>query len=146
MGPRPVSLRLVAIAGPRAGAILPLADGLALGGANVGVEPSPPCCRIRVADGSFVLQTLDRQTTVFVNGLPVTTRTLEPRDELRIGDSLFIVRPEDDGARVPALERCPVRLEAGSASAAVLELRLEETLLRREAPGTAREARDLTNL
>jgi Nif-specific regulatory protein len=138
---------LVAIAGPRAGAALPLTDGLALGGADVGPEDAPPCCRISAANGWFVLHALDRQTAVFVNGLPVTTRTLEPRDELRIGDSLFIVRLEDDAAQAPApLERCPIRFEPGSGASVVLELRFEEMLLQLESPGTAREARDLANL
>ena len=72
--------------------MLTLADGLTLTSPDSG----RPFCVFRTSgDGGFVIETLDRRRPVFVNGLPASTRILEPHDELRIGDSLFIVAPDE---------------------------------------------------
>jgi Nif-specific regulatory protein len=138
-------MRLVATNGPRAGTAFSLADGLTIGGIDAGTAGDRPCCRIRASeDGGFVLSVLDRRSQVFVNGLPVATRALEPRDELRIGDSLFVVRP-DDAAAPPALAPCPVRMRRSPAPA-VLELQFEDALLHADTGVDTREGRDLATL
>ena len=67
-------------------------DGLTIPIPGADAGPSQPGCQVRESADGFALQALDNGTPVFVNGLPVTTRRLEPHDELRIGDSLFIVQ------------------------------------------------------
>ena len=61
------------------GEVSNLVDGLTLSASRIGtirsLFPSPP---------SFVLETLDANVVVFVNGLSVTSRTLEVRDEPQI--------------------------------------------------------------
>jgi transcriptional regulator with GAF, ATPase, and Fis domain len=138
-------MRLVATNGPLAGTALSLADGLTIGGIDAGTDGSRPCCRIRASEhGGFVLTVLDRRTPVFVNGLPVKTRALELRDELRIGDSFFVIRPDEE-APPPALARCPVRMQPSSARA-VLELQFEDALLHADAGSDSRDQRDLATL
>ena len=134
-------MRLVATNGPLAGTELPLADGLTLAGFDVGAGDDRPCCRIRARDGSYVLTIVDRQMPVFVNGLPVTTRTLQPRDELRVRDSLFIVRPED-AAPEPALSACAVRSD-GAPGSVLFELSCDDALLAAEGEASTREGREL---
>ena len=76
-------MELVAKNGTFTGTALSLADGLTVSDPRNG-SASRACCRIRVSsDGRFVLHALDRATPIFVNGLPVTSRALEQRDERR---------------------------------------------------------------
>src|SRR6185295_11896574 len=97
---------LHATSGPLAGTTIQLADGVTIADA----EGERPACRIgRSAGSGFVLQVLDGQVPVFVNGLPVTTRILESRDELRIGDSLWVAH-EDEPAPPSTLTPCSARL------------------------------------
>ena len=126
-------MRLVATTGPLAGTDLALADGLTLAGFDVGADDDRPCCRVRAgADGGYVLTTVDRRTPVFVNGLPVTTRALQPRDEVRVRDALFIVRDEEPAAAAPAAPSviaCTTSPRDLSSSPRVLEISVEEALL-----------------
>jgi Nif-specific regulatory protein len=139
-------MRLVAKNGPLAGTALTLADGLTISGPAGGVNGSRPCCRIRVSeDGGFVIQAIDRRTPLFVNGLPVSSRPLECRDELRVGDSLFIVQPEEPAAAGTTLVPCPVRTAPASARV-VLEVGFDAPLLDSQTESETREARDLTSL
>ena len=97
-------MRLVAKNGPLAGTALTLSDGLTI----------PPGCAIRQSMDGFALHAPDNGTPVFVNGLPITTRRLEPHDELLIGDSLFLVHDDDhdDDPAVPsALSPCGVTMD-----------------------------------
>src|SRR6266540_647294 len=102
-------MRLVATNGPLAGTSLNLTDGISIAGTDPGIS-GRPCCRIRVTDaGGFTLHAVDRQTPVFVNGLPVTSRALGAGDEVRLADSLFVVRSDQD-APSTLLAQCHVTI------------------------------------
>ena len=140
-------MQLVAKNGTFTGTALPLADGLTVSDPRNASGRVRACCRIRVSDdGRFVLHALDRTTPVFINGLPITSRALERRDEVRIGDSLFVVHA-DDPPPSQLLGSCAIRLESGT-SRPLLELRADEAMLQDETPvGTpSRDARDLASL
>jgi transcriptional regulator with GAF, ATPase, and Fis domain len=136
-------MELIATNGPLAGTALTLADGVTITDPSAKSAADRPCCRFQaVNSGSFVLHVLHRQTPVFVNGLPVTTRVLEPHDELRIGESLFVARHEELVAP-PGLASCPVQTAAGSPAAAVAELSFDDALLQNKRTAVSRDARDL---
>ena len=128
-------MRLVAQNGPLAGTALTLLDGL-------------PGCSIRATADGFALHAHDNGTPVFVNGLPLTTRRLEPHDEVRIGDSLFIVHPGDavEPAVASTLASCEVTTDASVRARSVLELSADEALLRAGTPSGTRDERDLATL
>ena len=102
-------MRLLARNGPLAGGVLTLADGLTLGGPTTGRRSAG----FRTSGaGGFVVEALADDAAVFVNGLPVATGApvqIEPRDELRIGESQFVVRAEEEApapGSSPARSRC----------------------------------------
>ena len=139
-------MRLVAKNGPLGGTALTLSNGLTINSPSAEADSGRPCCRIRESDdGGFVLHALDRQTPVFVNGLPVTTRRLEPRDELLIGDSMFIVG-NDEPAISSTLAPCQVTVDPSSRARPVLEVGFDEALLHADIQSTTREGRDLATL
>jgi transcriptional regulator with GAF, ATPase, and Fis domain len=138
-------MRLVAKNGPLAGTALTLADGLPIPTPAADARSAPPCCCIRASADGFLLHVLDRDAPVFVNGLPVTERRLEPHDELRIGDSLFMVGA-DEPAVPSALAPCAVTAERSLHARLVLELSVDEALLHEEYERGSREARDLGTL
>jgi transcriptional regulator with GAF, ATPase, and Fis domain len=116
-------MKLLATSGPQLGEVLTLVDGLTLSasptsGPSVHFFSSPP---------SFVLETLDADVAVFVNGLPVTSRTLEVRDELQIGESQFVVR-SDEATPGAGPGPCPVAQHTFS-STIRLELGFDDALL-----------------
>ena len=115
--------------------MLTLADGLTLGATDDG----PPLCRFRTSgDGGFVVETLADDASVFVNGLPVATQTpvqIEPRDELRIGESLFVVRAAE-AAPAPGLIPCPVEMRMPSPPRSLFQLGFDEALLAGEVPAS----------
>ncbi len=84
-------MKLLATSGPQLGEVLTLVDGLTLSASPA----SGPSVRFLSSPPSFILETVDADFMVFVNGLPVTSRTLEVRDELQIGDSQFVVRSDE---------------------------------------------------
>ncbi len=84
-------MKLLATSGPQLGEVLTLVDGLTLSASPA----SGPSVRFLSSPPSFILETVDADVVVFVNGLPVTSRTLEVRDELQIGDSQFVVRSDE---------------------------------------------------
>ena len=90
-------MRLIAKNGPLAGTSLALADGVTVGGPDGDHDHQHRWFRVRATRDGFVLHALDRRMPLFVNGLPLTTRPLAPRDELRVGDSLFIVQEDEPG-------------------------------------------------
>ena len=110
-------MKLLATSGPQLGEVLILVDGLTLSASPA----SGPSVRFLSSPPSFVLETVDADFTVFVNGLPVTSRTLEVRDELQIGDSQFVVRSDEvmpgaGPAPCAVVEHAfssPIRLELG---------------------------------
>jgi Nif-specific regulatory protein len=140
-------MRLVAQNGPLAGTALALSDGVTIPIQGVDASATPSGCSIRESADGFAVHALDG-TPVFVNGLPVTTRRLEPHDELRIGDSLFIVHADDaDKAIVPStLAPCAVTAEGTLRARPVLEMSADEALLRGGAASGTRDERDLATL
>ena len=128
-------MRLVAKNGPLAGTALTLSDGLTI----------PPGCAIRQSTDGFALHAPDNGTPVFVNGLPITERRLEPHDELLIGDSLFLVH-DDDPAVSSALSPCGVTMDGAGGARPVLEVSVDETLHHGGTGRDTREGRDLGTL
>jgi Nif-specific regulatory protein len=137
-------MQLVAINGLLAGTAITLADGLRIEAPCNG-EDARACCHVReVAEGAFALHALDDLAAVFANGLPVSTRPLQPGDEVRIGDSVFIAR-EEERVAPPPLNRCRVSLGAVP-HRRVLELGFEEALLNADHTATPRAGPDLALL
>ena len=142
---RNVVMQLVAINGPLAGTALELADGLRVEPPAEASERSRPSCRVRSSpDGAFVLHALDPHALVFVNGLPVTNRALQPGDEVRLGDSLFIARHDECVSSSP-LSRCGVSLTSLHARR-VFELGFEEAVLHLDGTTESRGDHDLALL
>jgi two-component system, NtrC family, response regulator HydG len=136
-------MRLLAQNGPLAGTMVTLADDLNIGATETG----QPICRVRALDGGFVLYALDEQTPVFVNGLPVTTRRLELRDELRLADSIFVVSA-DDAPLASTLTACSVDEGVARDRKTYLKASFDLTLLSGPPPPAAgtREEHELTML
>jgi two-component system response regulator HydG len=136
-------MRLLAQNGPFAGTTVTLADDLHIGATEAG----DPICHVRALDGGFVLHAVDEQTPVFVNGLPAATRRLELRDELRIGDSFFIVAA-DEPAVASTLSACTFTEGAAQDRKTYLKASFDLTLLSGPLPPSAatREEHELTML
>ena len=132
---------LLATNGPLAGTTIQLTGAVTIQDA----ESEAPACRIGSTNGTFVLHATDGEVPVFVNGLPVTSRTLESRDEVRIGDSLWVAH-EDEPAPPSPLVACPARLAAASTVRPVFELRFDDALLHPPNVADTREAHDLSTL
>ena len=142
---RTLAMQLVAKNGSFGGTALPLSDGLTIPIPEGNAHAGQPCCRIQESAGGFALHVIDHETPVFVNGLPVTTRRLEAHDELRIGDSLFIVRG-DEPSLPSTLARCDVTLDRASRPRALLELACDDVLLHEPLENETRAGRDLATL
>lgn len=94
-----------ALAGPLKGTSIPLSEQQI----SIGREPSNEValldaavsrrhCVISYEAGRFKIQDLNSRNSTFVNGVPVTERTLASGDEIKIGNSLFVfvlTQPED---------------------------------------------------
>jgi Nif-specific regulatory protein len=86
---------------------------------------------IAVADGLTLRElakVFDTDAPIFVNGLPAATRLLEPHDEVRIGDSLFVVRADQQEAP-PTLSACAVQLGSPTGVQPFVDLSIEDVLL-----------------
>jgi Nif-specific regulatory protein len=102
-----ISAELEAVAGPLKGSSIPLSEDEI----SFGREPSNRIslldaavsrrhCVITYNAGQFKIQDLNSRNSTFVNGVPVTERTLASGDEIKIGNSLFIfVLPETEKAK-----------------------------------------------
>lgn len=103
-----IPAELEAVAGPLNGTSIPLLEGET----SIGREPSNLIslldsavsrkhCVITRNSGQFKIQDLNSRNSTFVNGVPVTERTLVSGDEIKIGNSLFVfVLPEaENGTR-----------------------------------------------
>jgi two-component system, NtrC family, response regulator HydG len=138
-------MRLLARNGPLAGGVLTLTDGLTLSGPDDG----RPLCRFRTSgNGGFDVEALADEASVFVNGLPVATPApvrIQARDELRIGDSQFVVRAAEDVSN-SGLSPCPVEIRLPSPPRSVFQLGFDDALLSRDVPAAARDSRDLATL
>jgi len=138
-------MRLLARNGPLAGGVLTLADGLILSGPDDG----RPLCRFRASsNGTFVVETLDEEAPVFVNGLPIATEEpvpLEAHGELRVGDSQFVVSAEEE-APASSLDPCPVQIRLPSAPRVILRLGFDDAVFSGDVPAASRDSRDLVTL
>jgi Nif-specific regulatory protein len=102
-----IPAELEAVAGPLKGSTIPLQEDET----SIGREPSNQIslldaavsrrhCVIRRKAGQFKIQDLDSRNSTFVNGVPVTERTLASGDEIKIGNSLLVfVLPEVEKAK-----------------------------------------------
>ena len=102
-----IPAELEAVAGPLKGSIIPLQENEI----SIGREPlnqvslldaavSRRHCVITRNAGQFKIQDLNSRNSTFVNGVPVTDRTLASGDEIKIGNSLFVfVLPEVEQAK-----------------------------------------------
>ena len=105
-----IPAELEAVAGPLKGSSVPLSEAEV----SFGREPSNQVslldaavsrkhCVIRRDAGQFKIQDLNSRNCTFVNGVPVTERTLASGDEIKIGNSLFVfVLPEVERAKSPS--------------------------------------------
>jgi Nif-specific regulatory protein len=97
-----IPAELEAVAGPLKGSSIPLTEDEV----SIGREPSNLIslldaavsrrhCVISRDQGQFKIQDLNSRNSTFVNGVPITERTLDSGDEIKIGNSLFLfVVPE----------------------------------------------------
>ena len=129
-----IPAELEAVAGPLKGSIISLTEDET----SIGREPcnqislldaavSRKHCVIARNAGQFKIQDLDSRNSTFVNGVPVTERTLASGDEIKIGNSLFVfVLPEVEKAKTasPSVEFNKAaefdRAEAGTGSTVIL--------------------------
>jgi transcriptional regulator with GAF, ATPase, and Fis domain len=136
-------MRLLARNGPLAGTAVTLADDLTIGASVDG----GPVCRVRAVDDGFELHALDEEAPVFVNGLPAATpRRLELRDELSIGDSMFVVAADEPQTSSPLIP-CTVRDGIATDLPTYLKGTFDLALLRGPVPQTdSRQEHELLTL
>jgi Nif-specific regulatory protein len=151
---------LEAVAGPLKGSSIPLAEDEV----SVGREPSNGIslldaavsrrhCVITHNAGQFKIQDLNSRNSTFVNGVPVTERTLASGDEIKIGSSLFVfVMPEAEAAKNVSTSVEFNKTDPGGGSTIVLRkqdaryLRDLESIHLENARSTNRTLRDLNAL
>jgi transcriptional regulator with GAF, ATPase, and Fis domain len=96
-----MATRLVAISGPLRNAEFPVDAELAIGcdaKNNIRLEDptvAPEHCTVAVCDGRLILIDLESESGTFVNGIPVKLRELHAGDEVAIGDSVFLLRTQE---------------------------------------------------
>ncbi len=145
---------LEAIAGPLKGSTIPLVEEPV----SIGREPTNQValldaavsrrhCLIRCEDGEFKIQDLNSRNSTFVNGVPVTERTLSSGDEIKIGNSLFVFVEQDTEEPGNASSVEYDRTETGAGSTIILRKQDARYLrdLEKIKP-TARMVRDLDAL
>jgi transcriptional regulator with PAS, ATPase and Fis domain len=98
--------RLIAIAGPSLGALLPIAGTTTLGRDPTSdyqihdAAMSRRHCTIDRRDSGWVIVDLDSRNGTMVNGVPVRAHALADGDQIRVGDSVFLfaagTRPDAD--------------------------------------------------
>jgi Nif-specific regulatory protein len=139
-------MELVAVNGLLAGTAYLLSQGLIIPAPDDGSSPSQRGCRIRALDGGeFTLEAIDGDTSLFVNGLPLTGRPLRAGDEVRLGDSLFIARG-DERAPATVLDACPVSLGRLARTRQLLEVPFDDAVLYADEVDGPRAGHDLAKL
>jgi len=114
MGPR-----LEAIAGPLEGATFVLSGEVSIGRDRCSTISIPDAtlagrqCAVRKQGEQFQLHVLEKSGTVLVNGLPVVCRVLQDGDEIKIGNSVFLVLFSDAASDAP-LTMSELELPGGS--------------------------------
>ncbi len=115
LSPDGARARLVAIAGPLTGQVLPLNDELVSVGRDTtndislsDLALSRLHCTIETRDGVWRIRDRRSSNGTFVNGTQVTDHELSDRDRIALGDSLFlfVVDPPGSGAP-PVTDRSP---------------------------------------
>jgi transcriptional regulator with PAS, ATPase and Fis domain len=102
--------RLIAIAGPSLGAVLPLKRATTLGRESTSdyaigdAAMSRRHCTIDPRDTGWVVVDLDSRNGTLVNGVPIRAHTLANGDQIRVGDSVFLFAAGDgrDAESIPA--------------------------------------------
>ncbi len=94
--------RLLTVSGPLAGTVLPLGvEALSLGRDRDNsvqlrdLAVSRHHCRIEADGDTFRVRDLDSRHGTFVNGIPIRERSLQPGDQIAVGDSLFLFQVGD---------------------------------------------------
>ena len=99
--------RLEAIAGPLEGTTFALCGEVLIGRDLCSTVSIPDAslaarhCAVRKQGEQFQLHVLEAMATVLVNGLPVASRVLQDGDEIKIGNSVFLVLFSDTGSDAP---------------------------------------------
>ena len=144
-------VRLETLKGPREGETFTFAAGEI----TIGRDPSNHIflldklvsrrhCVVRSDGTSFQIVDLGGPNRTFVNGIAVEEQTLLPGDQIRVGNSMFVLRGGEHGSSTQS----PVGLK----DSATLVLRKQDALYLRSAqdgadlPATARTVRDLKAL
>jgi Nif-specific regulatory protein len=139
-------MELVAVNGLLAGTAYILTPGLVI---PVSDDRSPAPhggCRIRgLNGGEFTLDVLDHETSIFVNGLPLTERALRSGDEVRLGDSLFIAR-DPENATATVLDACTVSFARLAAKDPPVEIGFDDAVLYADDEPGPRAGHDLARL
>ncbi len=141
-------LRLEVLKGPREGEVFSFVDGEI----TVGRDPSNHIplldslvsrhhCVLRSEGEAFRLVDLNSRNSTFVNGVAVTEKVLAPGDQVRIGNSMFVLRTADRGSSTSAA----LGLENLGESATFILKKQDALYLRSdtEMPATARTVKDL---
>ena len=144
---------LIVIAGPARGRSAPVANGVSIGRDEQNALPiSDPalsrhhCVIDRLGDG-FVIRDLASKNGVFVNGCPVSERTLADGDQIRIGDSALVVMLPGDGADPGRPSVGLVDTPMPAASTVAIDARSSRYLLAAESAARgSRAAQDLRAL
>jgi Nif-specific regulatory protein len=119
--------KLAAVAGPRQGSVIPLGEARLSVGRDAGNEVclasmwvSRRHCVIERQGTHVTISDLGSHNGTFVNGVPVKERVLLHGDEVRIGDSVFLVLLQETEPMTPG---APVELkEEGMVAGRTIEL------------------------
>ena len=148
--------RLEAVSGPLKGKLFRLTNEEV----SIGRDPSNEIslldglvsrrhCVIRKDGDGFRLQDLESRNNTFVSGVPIRDRVLDPGDEIRIGNSIFIFQGADTE---PATGDTSLQLDATPTPGGPTVLLRKEDLLylqpqrANSLPATAKTVRDLNVL
>src|SRR5215213_9045285 len=136
--------RLVAIAGPRSGEVLPVSapeltigrdpsNGLCLADLSL----SRRHCAITLDGPAARIRDLRSSNGTFVNGMQISDHLLRDGDRIQLGESLFLFISEPSGPSA-----VPVTLSGSEPGAATVRLRLEDaSYLRGDVPHASRPSR-----
>jgi two-component system, NtrC family, response regulator HydG len=153
--------RLLAVAGPLAGAAFPLGSAPLTLGRQIGsavqvldLAVSRQHCAIAPDGERFVLRDLESRHGTFVNGLPIHERPLEPGDRIQVGGSLFLFAIDEVDGKTEPRAATGLLAEGGYVAESTVHWSLDahelapDALLAALAPGAApaRAERDLQAL
>jgi transcriptional regulator with GAF, ATPase, and Fis domain len=144
-------VRLEALKGPREGEVFSFAEGeITIGRDPSNLVPlldplvSRMHCVVRSDGVTFQIVDLESRNNTFVNGVAIKEHTLVPGDQIRVGNSMFVLRGAEKGSSTSAV----FGGATGLRESATFILRKEDALyLQTQAtanlPATARTVRDL---